>query len=79
MSETFRSMRLQREIHSEVLLERNHQVEKWGYEHDYQHARWEWLGLIIDYAAQGRYVEAAALCEAAEQVKRIADTVEVQP
>ena len=42
------------------------QDEKWGREHDLHHDSFEWLGLITQYAAAGRWMDAAALCLAAE-------------
>jgi len=41
------------------------QRQKYTEEHDKNHQSWEWLGLITQYAAAGRYADAAALCIAA--------------
>lgn len=49
---------------------RRRQREKWGLDHDRQHEPWEWLGLITQYAAAGRYADAAALCVAASLAER---------
>lgn len=47
--------------------ERQRQIEKlgWSPEHDERHEPHEWIGLIAQYVAQGRWVQAAALCSAA--------------
>lgn len=47
--------------------ERTRQIEKLGWtpEHDVRHEPHEWIGLIAQYVAQGRWVQAAALCSAA--------------
>lgn len=57
-------------IHQEVEAERLRQMTRWSAEHDKLHEGFEWLGLIATYAANGRYIAAAALCEAAEEAKR---------
>lgn len=66
-------------VHLAVGLERLRQMDKWSAEHDSHHEPYEWLGLITQYAAQGRYIEAAALCEAAEERLRATEDLQVQP
>jgi len=51
------------------------QEERWGLDHDRQHERFEWLGLIAEYAAKGQFIDAAALCFSAE-IALIANNIE---
>lgn len=53
--------------------ERDHQRGRWSEEHDAQHDAFNWTGLIAQYAAAGKYVEAAALCVAAEEARLAAE------
>ena len=55
-----------------VADERDYQRGRWGDVHDAKHNIFEWVGLIAQYAAAGRYVQAAALCVAAEEALRAA-------
>ena len=57
-------------VMEEVIAIRSQQRERWTPAHDHQHESWEWLGLISQYAAQGRYPDAAALCVAAALAER---------
>jgi len=62
-------MRTIGEIVREVLDIRVKQRERWGAAHDETHERFEWVGLIAVYAAQGRWTDVAALAIAAEEAK----------
>lgn len=44
------------------------QRREYGPAHDRRHENFEWLGLIVQYAAAGRWIDAAALCISADLV-----------
>lgn len=52
-----------------VRHERNNQKARWSTFHDRHHERFEWVGLIATYAAEGRFKEAAALAVAAMEAQ----------
>lgn len=67
--------RIEHEIHAAVAEERQRQLEKWSAAHDAGHLDWEWLGLIASYVARARFVEAAALCEAAAEARGVYEAI----
>lgn len=60
-----------RKVKNEVESEVIEQYNKWGLSHDLEHNDFEWIGLVVQYLASGKVVEAAALCESYEIVRRI--------
>jgi hypothetical protein len=55
-----------------VDTERHRQIEKlgWSAEKDERHEPHDWIGLTATYLAQGRWVQAGALCAAAYEAQR---------